>query len=990
MTMDLDYGNVADLPEECVIIRDMEGRITGWNRAAEEVYGVPRDHAIGKSMSNLFEVGSGHVELQSQGRHISGVEWQGAINRTVKGALLARNLSVTSKLQFDNEGRPIAVVESSRPIIVEEKSPSPGQIRLMAAAGIAVFSLDATAAFQTLARLQIQEVDGLDQHNLHPELLRQLLSSIMFSTDATSPADNTSYAQVEPTTGVLSSLWPEESCQSFLEGVVAVIRGEPQAKVSCKLLRDNGETFYAEITTIRETSATDVVRLLMAVRDVSSDRKAFDDLKASELRYKHVFDHLPIALAEIDSSGLAEMFHGLRKQGVTDLSPYLDEHPEFLDSALRAMRVVQSNPTHYRMMGGEMDDLVGGDLTPYWDLGLPVLRKSFEARYRGDEFFESEVTLRRVDGGTVHVLFATARHGYLQDRAVCSFIDITERNTAEQALRRSERRYQDLFQAMTVSFWELDLSVIAGLLEEQRPGTDSDFATYLQNYPDCVATILRAAHIVDVNDQTLALFGGAEKADLLGTVDQFWSPEYWVDGAAAVLDVLINKASVTIETRLRRLDGTEFDAEFTLWFSADDRRRGLAAVTDISERVNAFNQLEQSEQRFRDLFQHLPLPVLQIKSARLIEVLQDLRDQGVNDVSEHLVKNPEFRLTAMENTVVERSNDAALKLLGAKNQNDLEGPITPLFRNHPEIYERLLQNRFQGLETYEEEISLTTNDGRVREGTLTVAFPPAMAKIGVTICAFLDTTEKKQAERRLRHIEAEYAHAARISMLGELTASIAHEVNQPLAAIATYGEAGLRWMNRPEPELSQVRDIITHIVADAQRAAGVIARVRNMASHRKQDEEILSLDELVAEAIRFLGHEFRQHNVKVTHILCAGPTWVTADRIQLQQVVVNLVVNAVQAISTSGAKRREILVRTTAEGAHVRCSVEDSGPGIHEDVADHVFQSFFTTKDGGMGMGLPISRSIVEAHGGRMIVANDSSFGGARFSFVMPKSNSVC
>lgn len=870
--------------------------------------------------------------------------------------------------------------------LAEELDPLTDQMRLMAASGMAVLSLNATEALQTLSRLEIREIGLLDRVWCQPDLVRQLMQSITFETVVRPAAEPSGNLKCGHATGVLSTIWPDASGQSFLDGIVAVMLGEPSRRVACELFRANGETFDAEITTIRSTSPRDVVRLAMAIRDVSAERKAFNELKSSELRYKHVFDHLPIAMAEIDASGLADMFRELRKQGVTDLSPYLDEHPEFMDAALRAMRVVQSNPTHARMMGVEREEDLLGDLTPYWDLGMPVLRKSLEARYRGEEFFESEVTIRRLDGDAVQVLFATARHGYLQDRAVCSFIDVTERNKAAHALRRSERRYQDLFQAMTVSFWELDLSVIAGLLDEQLPGTDRDFATYLKKHPACVATILRAARIVDVNDQTLALFGGSDKADLLGTLEQFWSPDRWVDGAAAVLDVLINKTSLTIETRLRRLDGAEFDAQFTLWFSADDRRRGLAAVTDISERVNAFNELEQSEQRFRDLFQHLPLPVLQIKSARLLEFLQDLRDQGVEDLSRHLAQNPDFIWTAMENTVVERANDAALKLLGAANHDELEGSITPLFSNHPEIYARLLQNRFQNFEAYEEEITLTAFDGTVREGTLTVAFPPAMAKIGVTISAFIDGTEKKQAERRLRHVEAEYAHAARISMLGELTASIAHEVNQPLAAIMTYGEAGLRWLSRPNAKLAEVRDIVTRIVADAQRAAGVIARVRNMACHRKQDEELVSLDDLVAEALQFLGHEFRLHNVKVTHVASVGSTVVNVDRIQLQQVVVNLAINAVQAIAKSDCKRREVVVRTTVEGTNVQCSVEDSGPGIPEEALDRIFESFFTTKESGMGMGLPISRSIIEAHGGAMTVDNGSSFGGARFSISLPVS----
>lgn len=138
-----------------------------------------------------------------------------------------------------------------------------------------------------------------------------------------------------------------------------------------------------------------------------------------------------------------------------------------------------------------------------------------------------------------------------------------------------------------------------------------------------------------------------------------------------------------------------------------------------------------------------------------------------------------------------------------------------------------------------------------------------------------------------------------------------------------------------------------------------------MAVHRKQDEEIVSLTDVVAEAVEFLGHEFRLHKIKVTPLPAAVEQLVKVDCIQLQQVVVNLAVNSVQAISASNSTRREVLVRTADEGLVVRCSIEDSGPGIPLDALDRIFQSFFTTKNGGMGMGLLISRIIIEAHGGR-------------------------
>lgn len=989
MSSGRDCNEIIDLLDDCIIIRELSGRVTGWNRAAEKIYGISREQALGAPLDALFEAVSDDGQQQACGNPVMVSDWSGTVNRVTRGTRTSVTVSVTVKVQRDADGQPVAVFETSHPLVsAEGPVRNDSLVRLLDAAGVVVVPIDVTAVAKSLAALGAEQGMSLrDRLKSQPHLVCQMMRSATVaevdrSGHALSPAAK---AVIGPAGRDLASFWPEESAGIFVDTILSVLLGASHARGSCQLTGRDSGTFDAELAVVPASADADHVYVLLSVRDVSPERQAFDELKSSELRYKHVFDHLPIALAEIDASGLAEMFRELRRQGVTDLSPYLDEHPEFMEAALRAMKVVQSNPTHVHMMAGEREEDILGDLTPYWDLGMPVLRKSFEARYRGEEFFQSEVTLRCLDGSTIQVLFATARHGYLQDRAVCSFIDFTERNLAEQALRRSERRYQDLFQAMTVSFWELDLTIINDLLEENGLSADGDIVDYLRNYPDCVARILSATTIVDVNDQTLILFGGNQKSDLLGTLDHFWSPDRWLDGAAAVLNVLVNDASVTIETRLRRLDGTEFDAQFTLWFSADDRRRGLAAVTDISERVNAFNELEDSEQRFRDLFQHLPLPVFQIRSAALLGVLQDLKEQGVPDLGAHLTTNPDFLRHAMENTVVEQANDAALKLLGAAHHDELKGgSVVPFFGNHPENYARLLQNRYKSLENYAEEISLTTLDGRVREGTLTVTFPPAMAKLGVTISAFIDTTEKKQAERRLRHIEAEYAHAARISMLGELTASIAHEVNQPLAAITTYGEAGLRWLNRPNPELSEVRDIVMRIVADAQRAASVIARVRSMASHRMQDEEIVSLDELVAEAVLFLRHEFQAHNVNVVHLPSPGSARVTVDRIQLQQVIVNMAVNAIQAISAVPCERREVVLCTTDEGAQVRCSVEDSGPGIPVEGTGRIFESFFTTKDGGMGMGLPISRSIIEAHGGKMSADNGSRLGGARFSFVLP------
>lgn len=235
----------------------------------------------------------------------------------------------------------------------------------------------------------------------------------------------------------------------------------------------------------------------------------------------------------------------------------------------------------------------------------------------------------------------------------------------------------------------------------------------------------------------------------------------------------------------------------------------------------------------------------------------------------------------------------------------------------------------------------------------------------------------------LAQVQAEFAHAARVSMLGELTASIAHEINQPLAAIATNAAAGLRWLDRPEPDIAEVRALTQRIIADAQRAADIITRVRAMAGHRTPDPAPLAINGVVEEAMQFLAHELQAQDVTLTLALARGLPLVLADRTQLQQVVVNLAVNAIQAMAKTPPAQRRLTLRTELRDNSVSVSIEDKGPGIDAANTQRIFESFYTTKASGMGMGLPICRSILESYGGAISVRNLES-GGAAFLFTLP------
>jgi PAS domain S-box-containing protein len=252
----------------------------------------------------------------------------------------------------------------------------------------------------------------------------------------------------------------------------------------------------------------------------------------------------------------------------------------------------------------------------------------------------------------------------------------------------------------------------------------------------------------------------------------------------------------------------------------------------------------------------------------------------------------------------------------------------------------------------------------------------------------VDMNDWKEAQDALRNTQAELAHMTRIMTMGELTASIAHELNQPLAAIMTNGQTSLRWLARLTPDVQKSQELTKRVIADARRAFEILDRIRAMATRRAPQHVLLPLGDVIEESIAFLRHEFQSRGISVSLDLAPELPQIVGDRTQLQQVIVNLAINALQAMGQSGG--RNILVRTAlTDPDMVCCAIEDSGPGIDLSNLPRLFESFFTTKDTGMGMGLPICRSIIEAHEGHIQADNDSVLGGARFSFTLPASGAI-
>jgi PAS domain S-box-containing protein len=386
--------------------------------------------------------------------------------------------------------------------------------------------------------------------------------------------------------------------------------------------------------------------------------------------------------------------------------------------------------------------------------------------------------------------------------------------------------------------------------------------------------------------------------------------------------------------------------------SRDQRRFGV--VLDITERKRAEEALEKERSFLR----------------QVIDI----------DPNFIFAKDREGRFTLANKAVADAYGTTVDNLIGRTdadfnpNQHEVES-----FRQMDLEVIDTLQERFIPEER------ITNGNGRVR--WLQTVKRPIIESDGLAkqvLGASTDITERKKTELELREQRAELAHVARISTMGELAASLAHELNQPLTAILSNAQAALRFLSSKPSDIEEVREILQDIVKDNSRASEVIRRMRALV--RKEEIEFASLDlaGLIRDVVVLLHSDVILQNVKISLSLDENLTTVLGDRVQLQQVVLNLLLNAFDAMKDCSALEREVKVRAEPYGANLlKVAVSDRGMGLSLDKLDKIFEPFYTTKGEGLGMGLSICRSIIEAHGGRLWAENNAG-AGATFYFTLP------
>jgi PAS domain S-box-containing protein len=564
-------------------------------------------------------------------------------------------------------------------------------------------------------------------------------------------------------------------------------------------------------------------------------------------------------------------------------------------------------------------------------------------------------------------------------------IDLTGQRRAEVAADLGRRHYRNVFQAIPASVWDIDFSEARALALSWLETGSAGATQWLVEHPERVRQLMRATYVRDVNERALDLFGPCTRDQLLVDMERYWPDTSAADFMDWVASSLAGEPYFARETRLRTFSGREFDALFTASYAPGTIEQGQLVITIVDYSDVRRNQaaVRESEAFYTDLFHGSAFSAWHLDATKTQILYAGLREQGVGDFDSYAEAHPEIITELMEAITVVDVNETTLRLFGASHRDEIVGKTITQFWL-PENLQAItssLKASFYGEPSVRTLTQMRTLSGDAIDVLYTRSASSTLRSAGQLLLAIVDMTDKVQAQNALAEMQATFAHAARVSSLGELTASIAHEVNQPLAAITANGEAALLRLEQPNPDLDRLRGLTEEMISDARRASDVVAHVRSMASPQAGSYRRLSMSLLVEDALTLLGSQLSKCGMVVTRDLKADLPEVMGDAIQLQQVVVNLVLNALHAMAGSHCPR--LLIGTAAIGDELAITIDDNGTGIAPENLERLFTSFFTTKSDGMGIGLAICRTIVEAHGGA-IAAQNLEGGGARFTVRLP------
>jgi PAS domain S-box-containing protein len=587
-----------------------------------------------------------------------------------------------------------------------------------------------------------------------------------------------------------------------------------------------------------------------------------------------------------------------------------------------------ANPALQQMLGRAEEEIVGRNVLELNIADERATTAKALARYRSGSLTERHMEKKylKKDGTPVWLNITTTvvpasdtAAPFLQS----VYMDITERVQFEVALRASEERWRAVFENTAVG-------IVTHHFEHGRYETANEAFQRMTGY---TGDELRNLTVLDITPE-----------------EDLAAPRNRRDEIVAE-----PRRSYRIEKRYRRKDGEILWADVNSFLipATDSTPAFLAVVAvDITERKRAEAALRASEERWRATLEIAPVGIASLD-------LEHRRYQTANESFQRMTGYTEDELRNLTPLDVTHEDDRATT-------------------------QDLMERSTGGVGVLQRKRYRRKNGEVVWADVNTFAVPAADSTPAFLGVVAVDITDRKRGEEALQQAQADLARLNRVMLLGEMTASIAHEINQPIAAVITNGSAGLRWLGARQPDLDEVRQALGRIVRDGTRAGEVIGRIRSLAKKAPPRREPLDINQVISEATALTQAEMQRSAVRLQSLLADDLPLVSADRVQLQQVMINLIVNAVEAMVAAGDGPRELTILSGRDNANdAVIEVQDTGPGLDPEKFERFFQSFYTTKPDGIGMGLAISRSIAEAHGGELSAAPNQPRG-AVFRLTLP------
>jgi PAS domain S-box-containing protein len=526
------------------------------------------------------------------------------------------------------------------------------------------------------------------------------------------------------------------------------------------------------------------------------------------------------------------------------------------------------------------------------------------------------------------------------------------RRRAEEALRESEQRWRNLTEALPQLVWG------AG-----PDGGCDYFSTQWTTYTGIPES---------------GLLGWAWM-EALHPDDREPTRQFWTESVAG-------RQPYDVEYRIRKSDGTYgwFKTRGTPIRNTEGRIvKWFGTCTDISDWKRAEQELKERELELRQA-----RDLLEIKVMERTKALR--QTEAYLEEAQRLTRTGSWAWNVASRENVHWSQEQ-YRLFGFDPRSDSLSFETAFQRIHPEdqaTFNDVVERAIREGSDFEVDFRIVLPDGSTKYSR-SVGHPvfSASGELVEFVGTGIDMTERRQAEKereRLRQAQADLAHINRATTMGELTASLAHEINQPITAAATDARTCLRWLAREQPDIGEARESAARVVNAVTRAADIISRLRQLFKKGAPQTNLVDVNEVIQEMVVLLRSEASRHSVSILTELSENLPRVVADRVQLQQVLMNLMLNGIEAMQdTSGGQLT--IGSMKGEGGQLLISVSDTGTGLPPDRADQIFNAFFSTKTQGTGMGLSISRSIIESHGGRLWATSNSDRG-ATFSFTLPSA----